>query len=357
VNVLFLGTVKRHATTGAHIYHQKVIEAITEIKADVSIVSLHKLPRVLRCRFLSFLVPLFTAIKKRPSVVIQVSDTSPRYFIFSFIAWLIGLPIIQIVHHLKHAFRKDLKYSIKQFCVKYSLKKSRRIIVNSGNTRRSAIDLAGEFIREKIIIINPGINVRLGRQKPREYKEKRLWNILCVGAVMKRKGYEYLLDALMNIEDKDFECRIAGNIDNENYYAFLNNKVKEAHLEEKVKFMGYVSDDDIRRLYAEADIFVLPSLFEGFGMVLCEAMCYGLPIIASDVGAIPDLIANKENGLLAKAANAQSLEFAIRTIMENGEIAEGLSRNAIERCKNLKGWEEMKNQIVTILMDKGQGKS
>lgn len=88
-------------------------------------------------------------------------------------------------------------------------------------------------------------------------------------------------------ERKNIHLDVVGNISSKNYYNKLRILVSENGLEDVVSFSGRVSDEELRNYYSKAYCFVLPSLLEGYGMVLIEAMSYGLPVIAFNNSAIP----------------------------------------------------------------------
>ena len=142
-------------------------------------------------------------------------------------------------------------------------------------------------------------------------------NLLFVGTVDERKGLSYLIDALGYIlkikPDLVFTLNIVGKIIDQTYYEGLLVKIKRLRIEDKVRFLGRVSEDKLKECYQKAEVFVFPSLLEGYGIVLVEAMSKGLPIVAFNNSAMPYSIVDGENGLLAD--NMDSSSFA-RKLLE-----------------------------------------
>jgi len=350
VTIFFIGGYKQRPTTGGHLYHLKMIEALKEMSYDITIISFHKLPKFFKCRPISFVYPLLLCVKRKPCLIIQVSDTGLRYLLFSFFTEIFNIPVMQIVHHIKETLQKTtLKSRLKLICIKYNFRKAKSIIVNSMHTKLDVIKLVGAKSEERIFIVNPGIERRFEGGGKRAFRNKKSWKFLSVGAVIERKGYHYLIDALRNLNDIPFKCYIVGNIDDKKYYSLLLEKVQTYKLEEKVKFTGYISYRKLLEFYDKTDIFILPSLHEGYGIVLCEAICQGLPIIATNVGAVPEIIEDRGTGLLVEPKNAKSIVSAVRRMVSNPELAETLSQNAIEKCGYLNRWDKMKESIKNVI--------
>jgi len=159
----------------------------------------------------------------------------------------------------------------------------------------------------------------------------KIYDILFVGRLTKQKGVEILLKAikiLKNKHSRNLKIAIVGDGDlKEN----LNDLTAELGLNKEVKFLGV--REDINGLMDSAKIFVLPSRWEGFGLVIVEAMSNMLPVIATNVGGIPEIIENGKDGLLVPPENSGALARAINSLLENEKLREKLSQAAYKKVK------------------------
>ena len=136
--------------------------------------------------------------------------------------------------------------------------------------------------------------------------------LLTVAVLRPEKGIEYLLDALVQLGPR-FGLDIVGDGPMRDV---LEEKARSVAVERQVRFHGYVGNEEhLRRLYRDADIFVLPSVSEGTPRVLLEAMAAGLPVVATHVGGIPELVNDERNGMLAPASDAAALADAVTRIV------------------------------------------
>ena len=117
--------------------------------------------------------------------------------------------------------------------------------------------------------------------------------LLYVGRLGARKGLDLALRALAKADESEFEFLIAGTGRHEET---LRELAQELEISEQVRFLGYVPDDELPALYSSADVFILPSKYEGFGLVVLEAVACGTPVIGADAGGIPTAIENEEMG-------------------------------------------------------------
>jgi len=212
-----------------------------------------------------------------------------------------------------------------------------RIIVNSKST--------AEWVKsfgikdKKIFIFYPLIKSDNPKEEGRAYNEK-VKEILCVSNTRRNKGQEYLIKALDILRDKDIKIVFAGMIKEKDYYDYLVEIVKSKALSQNISFVGFLEGEDLINAYKKADLFVMPTLKEGLGMVLLEAMAWGLPIIASNVGGIPEIIENGVDGLLVSSASPKELAEALKKLMENKESREYLGANALKKYNQMPSWND-----------------
>lgn len=201
------------------------------------------------------------------------------------------------------------------------------IIAVSEGTAKSLI-VSYPFLSKKIQIINNGAQLFFKNAMTRTPGVKVI--ILSVGRLHPSKNYETTIKALVPIRDLNFEYLIAGIGELEED---LMAQVEHLGLQDKVKFVGYVSD--IPSLLKKADIFLIPSKWEGFGLAAVEAMNASLPCIVSDIPGLGDLIIKDgEDAFLVAPSNEQRITERLRKLIENKELRHEMGKKAFTRSLN-----------------------
>lgn len=207
---------------------------------------------------------------------------------------------------------------------------------------------------EKVTIIPNGININefnINISKKEVRKKLGLSNdnniILFLGHLSPHKGPEILLESLPLIlkEIPQTEIIFIGKgILKEK----LQNKAKKLQIEKKIKFLGEIWDNSTKSLYFRAsDVFVLPSLSESFGIVNLEAMAFGIPIVASNVGGVPDLIQNDVNGYLFPPNDIKRLSELLIYTLKNKNKVEKMAKRNISKVKDY-SWEKIAKKTELI---------
>lgn len=178
--------------------------------------------------------------------------------------------------------------------------------------------------------------------------------ILFVGQCAYVKGIEYLLQATPLFSDKGAVIDVVGNTAGEpDYFLRLSKIINDLDLQKRVIFHGHISDKaGLAQFYQQADIFVLPSLMEGFGIVLLEAMSFGLPIIATKVGAIPEIIKDGKNGLLVPPADPLALAKAIDLLLRSPALRDQYGQTGykfVAEHYKFYSWESVGERVLQAL--------
>ncbi|MDR1761228.1 MAG: glycosyltransferase family 4 protein [Bacteroidales bacterium] len=194
------------------------------------------------------------------------------------------------------------------------------------------------------------LGVKKGLTHFSKQKTEQNNNLLFVGSIERRKGLIYLLEALNILTKKEvtFHCNIVGKVIDECYFKMLEKKVEQFGLQNKITFCGRVSEEQLSEYYNNSYCFVFPSLLEGYGMVLIEAMSYGLPIVAFDNSAMPYTVKHGENGLLAENKNTKTLAKSIANILANPSLRQKLSDGALHSYGNARSFADMDKEIDEI---------
>jgi len=185
---------------------------------------------------------------------------------------------------------------------------------------------------KKILVIYNGVDVNKFYQFHdglNSIKNNQKIIIGSIGRLTKQKGFEYLIEAVAKLSGRNIECLIAGDGELKTQ---LQEKVKKFNLENKIKFLGW--QKDIKSFLAKIDIFILPSLWEGFGIAILEAGSAGLPVIASNVDGIKEIIEDNKDGLLIKPADSAELAKKIEYLFGHREFGAELAASLRTKIKN-----------------------
>ncbi|MDB6060272.1 MAG: glycosyltransferase family 1 protein [Verrucomicrobiaceae bacterium] len=214
----------------------------------------------------------------------------------------------------------------------------RGIICPSAHTSKAVIAAGVSSVRVAISPPGTGKVVRAS-----ERRSSTQLQLLAVGTVTQRKGHLLLIEALAGLRDEleniDWKLTCIGSVERDPVAA---NAAREAiaanQLEDRVLLAGEQPQEFLTNTYERADIFVLPSYHEGYGMVFTEAMAHGLPIISTTAGAIPDTVPAAA-ALLVEPGDAGALRDALRSVMIDGELRARLAAGARQAAAELPDWD------------------
>jgi glycosyltransferase involved in cell wall biosynthesis len=178
--------------------------------------------------------------------------------------------------------------------------------------------------------------------------------LLCVAAVTFDKGHDVLLDALATMTDLSWHCVCVGSLDRDAAFVEgLRRRALDGGLGERVRFPGPRTGAELDRSYAAADLMVLATRAETYGMVVVEALARGLPVVASDVGGLTEAIGHGTDeirpGLLVPPDDPAALGAALRAWLGDPELRGRLRRAARERRESLPGWSTTASVIAGVL--------
>lgn len=171
--------------------------------------------------------------------------------------------------------------------------------------------------------------------------------LLTVATLTRRKAHDVLIAALAQLQHLPWHARfIGGDEFDPAWAAALRRQVQQDGLQQRIEFAGARSNlhDD----YLAADVFVLPSLFEGYGMVFAEALGYGLPIIAARAGAVPDVVPASA-GLLVEPGSVDELKAALEQMLTNHALHQRLQQGARSAAQDLADWNHTARTVQTVL--------
>jgi glycosyltransferase involved in cell wall biosynthesis len=166
----------------------------------------------------------------------------------------------------------------------------------------------------------------------------------------RKKGIIYLLQAIKKLEN---DCPVKltiidGGAPEAQYVPALMQRI---NLDGRVTFARRLSGDDLVKWYAAADIAIVPSMFEGFGLPAAEAMACEVPVIAFAAGALPELVADGETGILVPPADVAALAAAIKRLVENRELRLRMAKAARKRVLQKFNWQQAAKQVLEVYQE------
>ncbi len=177
-------------------------------------------------------------------------------------------------------------------------------------------------------------------------RERAILTLTRLASTEKAKGYDSVIQALAAIGDPTIKYIIAGKYTQDEYER-VKAIAEKYGVWDQVDMRGFVNDDDLPSLFAEASLYVMPSTKEGFGIVFVEAMYYGLPVIGSNADGSADALRNGELGIMVKPGDIKELANSIRTILADPS-AFSVSQNKV---KEYFSFEKYKTQLLEIVSD------
>jgi glycosyltransferase involved in cell wall biosynthesis len=222
------------------------------------------------------------------------------------------------------------------------------VVTTSGWTRRRLVELYA-LDADRVHVAEPGVDA--ARIAPGTTAGDAL---LCVAAVTRDKGHDVLLDGLSAVTDLSWRCACVGSLDRDPAFADrVRRRAMAGPLRDRVRFAGPRTGAALDRAYAAADMLVLASHAETYGMVVTEALARGLPVLAADVGGVTEALGHAKDGtrpgLLVPPDDPAALGAALRSWLGDAELRRRLRRAARERRASLRGWPATAAIVAEVL--------
>jgi glycosyltransferase involved in cell wall biosynthesis len=255
-------------------------------------------------------------------------------------------PLIALVHHplametgLTAQQSIDLRASERA-----ALAVVRGVIVTSAATARQLVADYG-VPADRITVAPPGNDPMPMAQGSQD----GIVRLLAVGALVRRKGFDVLIASFATLADLPWYLAIAGDRTRDpKTAAQLDADIARHKLGAKIAVLGAVPDEKLAELYAAADIFVLASRYEGYGMAYAEAVAHGLPVIGTTAGAIAETVPAGAS-VLVEPGDATTLARALRAVIENPAQRRSLAASAREAARQLPAWQDSAKLFSHVL--------
>ncbi len=231
---------------------------------------------------------------------------------------------------------------IERLTLKKALKKAAKVFVVSQNTENDLLTRF-QYPKEKIheVPCAPAdfYKEEISEKELTTFKKKHKLPdrfILAVGTLEPRKNFSTLIKSFVIIKRRNPDCKLVIVGKKGWKYSAIEDALKKYQLENDVIFPGYLEDDELRKTYHLASVFVFPSLYEGFGIPPLEAMSCGCPVVSSNVASLPEVIG--DSGLLIDPKNAHKWADAVCSLLDNEQTRNMLIERGKRRAEKF-SWE------------------
>lgn len=227
------------------------------------------------------------------------------------------------------------------------IEKARHIIAISGKTKRDLINYMN-IPEERISVIYNGIDHKVFKpcSSPKPLDDPY---VLCVGSEQPRKNLPLLLQAFRRFKaDKgieDLKLVKVGNPGGKGFRQQTLKLIERFNLGRDVRFTGFISEKELSGYYSNAQCLVFPSLYEGFGLPVVEAMACGCPVITSNTSSLPEIIGDA--GIIVDPQDIDGLEEAMREVLTNQDLQEELRRRGIKQASRF-SWEKTAEETMKV---------
>lgn len=339
--------------TGGYLYDKRVMAELTNLGWQVDALSLDdRFPWV--C----------DSTKERTARHLSQVDTNHYLVVDGLALGVLGhyaeliarnRPFTALVHHplaLESGLDRQTAKTWQQ-SEQAALAQASHIIVTSNLTRLTLIDQFA-VAASKVTVIMPGVDIALraahGTTDVPTSPNKKAVELLSVGSLVPRKGFDVLVQSLAQIKQLDWHLSIIGDDQRAPDTASnIRDLIADCGLVGRIDLLGAQPNDVLNEHYQAADVFVLASRYEGYGMAYAEAMTWGLPVIGTQAGAARDTLAWP--GAIAVAVDDQeALANALKRVVSEPALRHQMRLAALEHAKGLLTWEQVGEQFACALI-------
>jgi glycosyltransferase involved in cell wall biosynthesis len=288
--------------------------------------------------------------KPKPDIIFSPSHYGPGFSPIPSITSIMDLGFL----HSPEQFTRIIYWQLKHW-TRRSVKQAARIITISNFSKQDIIDTY-KIPAEKITVAYPGYEIKSqkGVEKNLEIVKKKYdlpkKYILYLGTLKPNKNIDKLIRSykllITNYELKDTCLVIAGK--KGWLYEDLFNLVREKDLEDRVIFTGFVEDEEVQPIMAGAEVFVMPSYWEGFGIPVLEAMAAGTPVVCSDQASLPEVAG--EAGLYVNPDEPEDIAEKINRVLTDDKLRKDLIQSGREQVKKF-SWDKCSQKILKTIIN------
>lgn len=285
----------------------------------------------------------------RPDVFFTPTHYSPR---FSPVKTAVSIMDLSYIH-FPELFKKSDLYQLQNWS-KYSILKAAKVFTIS-NFSKDDIIKEYKLPAEKVIVTHLGLKMKIDIAAPKVDENEVLQKldlkqpfILFVGTLQPRKNLQRLIQAFSKIKKSNDYSALQLAIVGKKGWLFedILDEPQKAGVSSFVKFLEFVQDKELEVLYKNAEFFILPSLYEGFGLPILEAMSFGCPVITSKVSSLPE--AAGDAALYVDPENTDDIAQKMETLLKDESLRNELREKGYKQVKKF-SWEKTAKETLLVL--------
>ncbi len=288
-------------------------------------------------------LPINLFMQKKPDVFLTLTHYAPRFSPIPTVVSVMDLSFI----HFPQTFKKNDLYQLTNW-TKYSVLNSKKVITISESSKNDIIKFY-KVPQEKVEVVYLGLKEIKMEESKKELQEFGIKGkfILFVGTLQPRKNIVRLIKAYALLSDKlkeEYQLVIVGK------KGWLYDEILEAPrkfgVEDRTLFLDYVTDNDLPSFYKKAEVFVLPSLYEGFGLPILEAMRYGCPVLTSNVSSLPE--AGGDAALYFNPEDIEDISQKLEKVLNDSDLRSKMKEKGLIHYKNFT-WDKAAKKVLKIV--------
>lgn len=296
-----------------------------------------------RTLWTQFGLPLTLALSQpRPDVFFTPTHYAPRFCPMPLVITIFDLSFLK--KEFASFFRRRDLWQLKWWTA-YSVKSADHILTISEHSKEDILSFY-DIPSEKVTVTYLGPD-SIFSQLP---KKGSSWNnpyVLFVGTLQPRKNLERLIDAFSMVGRHDLHLVIAGK--KGWLYDAIFAKAQESAAAERIQFLDYIPEVELPRLFANASVFALPSLYEGFGIPVLNAFAAGVPVVASKVSSLPEIVGDA--GILVDPYDVSSIAAGIEKALDNRDNLILKGKEQVSKFS----WQECAQRTLAVLRKVARG--
>lgn len=235
---------------------------------------------------------------------------------------------------------------LEKIFLKKALQKTEYVIAVSENTKKDLMKFFPFVPKEKITVIYPAasdiFSKKIKKYELEEFKKSKNLPekfILTVSTIEPRKNLELLIKAVQEIPDANLVIVGAEGWKTKKLIKMISDMAR-------IYFLNYLADEDLAKIYKLAEVFVFPSIYEGFGIPPLEAMKSGCPVVCSDSSSLPEVV--NDAAFLFKPNDAENLKTQIQRVLKNTELRGELIRRGFSQAEKF-SWKESAKKLLNVI--------